>query len=84
MKTTKDAPDPDIYEHIGYFFALLYLADDDPKNAIWHLQNALIINESGIFEDFLEIDTYLLYAQYPDVQYLVSPYSDQFSDVRNN
>lgn len=79
-----DSPDPDIYEHIGYFFALLHLADNDPKSAIWHLQNALILNEEGIFEDFLEIDTFQLYTQYPDVQYLVSPYSDQYSDVRNN
>lgn len=79
-----DSTDPDIYEHIGYFFALLFLADNDPKTAIWHLQNALILNENGIFEDFLEIDSMSLYTQYPDVQYLVSPYSDQYSDIRNN
>ncbi len=79
-----DSDDPDLYEHLGYFFALLFIADNNPKQAIQHLQNALIINESGIFEDFLAIDTEQLYKQFPDIYYMVSPYSDQFSDVRNN
>jgi len=79
-----DAPDPDLYEHIGYFLALLYIADSDPNTAIRHLQNALIINEKSINEDFLEIDTEKLHEQYPDIYYLVSPYLDKTSDVRNN
>lgn len=79
-----DSPEPDIYEHIGYFFALLHLADGNTAEAIKHLQNALIINENGIHEDFLDIDTDKLYEQYPDVFYLVSPYTDRSSNIRNN
>ena len=44
----------------------------------------VIINENGIHEDFLDIDTDKLYEQYPDVFYLVSPYTDRSSNIRNN
>ncbi|MBP5495609.1 MAG: hypothetical protein J6X98_00335 [Bacteroidales bacterium] len=79
-----DSPDSELYLHLGYFLALLHIADNDPVNAIHHLQNALIINENGISEDFLEIDSEKLYEQYPDIYYIVSPYLDRISDVRNN
>ena len=79
-----DSPDTELFEHLGYFLALLYLSDGNPAAAIHHLQNALIINENEVFEDFLEIDTEKLYEQYPDIYYLVSPYLDRMSDVRNN
>ncbi len=79
-----DSAESNLYEHLGYFLALLYLADNDPNTAIHHLQNALILNEASISEDFLEIDTEKLYEMYPDVYYMVSPYLDRFSNVRNN
>ena len=79
-----DSPDPELYLHLGYFLALLYIADGSPNDAIRHLQNALLINENGISEDFLEIDSEKLYEQYPDIFYVVSPYLDRISDVRNN
>ena len=79
-----DSDDDELYLHLGYFLALLYLADNNPNSAIHHLQNALILNEEGISEDFLEIDSERLYEQYPDVYYMVSPYLDRVSDVRNN
>jgi hypothetical protein len=79
-----DSEDPYLFEHLGYFYALLYLADGVPLQALHHLQNALVIYEDGITEDFLDIDTDKLYEQYPDIYYLVSPYLDRISDVRNN
>lgn len=79
-----DLPDTELFEHLGYFLALLHIADDNPRDAAHHLQNAIILNENNIFEDFLDIDTEKLYAQYPDIYFMVSPYLEQKTDVRNN
>lgn len=79
-----DLPDPEIYKHIGYYFALLYLADGKPAIGIQHLQNALIINEEGVRRDFLDLDTDLLYTQNPEVFMMVSPYTDHLPDIHNN
>ena len=79
-----DSEEPYLFEHLGYFYALLLLANGEPHRALHHLQNALVIYEDGIIEDFLDIDTDKLYEQYPDIYYLVSPYLDRISDVRNN
>ena len=78
------SPDPEIYKHIGYYFALLYLADGKPAIGIQHLQNALIINEEGVRRDFLDLDTDLLYTQNPEVFMMVSPYTDHLPDIHNN
>ena len=79
-----DLPDPEIYKHLGYFLALLYIADGKPGVGIKHLQNALIINEEGIHRDFLDLDTDLLYTQNPEVFMMVSPYLDHLPDFQNN
>ncbi len=79
-----DSEEPYLFEHLGYFYALLLLTEGDVSKSIHHLQNALAIYEEGVVEDFLDIDTNKLYEQYPDVYYLVSPYLDQISDIRNN
>ena len=79
-----DLPDPEIYKHIGYYFALLYIADGKPAIGIQHLQNALIINEEGVRPDFLDLDTDLLYTQNPEVLMMVSPYTDHLPDIHNN
>ena len=79
-----DLPDPEIYKHIGYYFALLYIADGKPAIGIQHLQNALIINEEGVRQDFLDLDTDLLYTQNPEVLMMVSPYIDHLPDIQNN
>lgn len=79
-----DLPDTELYEHLGYFLALLYAANSDPKKAVQHLQNALVINEENIQMDFLDIDTEKIYAKYPDIYFIVSPYLDQQMDIRSN
>ena len=79
-----DLPDEELYEHLGYFLALLHIANANPRTAAHHLHNALVLNENNIFEDFLDIDSEKLYAQYPDIYFMVSPYLDHVSDVRNN
>ena len=79
-----DLPDAELYEHLGYFLALLYIANNDPKTGLQHLQNALILNQEGIRRDFLSIDTDMLYTLYPEIYMLVSPYSDHLLDIHNN
>ena len=79
-----DLPDEELFEHLGYFLALLHIADANPRTAARHLHNALILNEKNIYEDFLDIDMEKLYAQYPDIFFMVSPYLDQQMDVRSN
>lgn len=79
-----DLPDEELYEHLGYFLALSYIADGKPKIGIQHLQNALILNEDGIRSDFLDLDTDMLYTLYPEIYMLVGPYSDHLPDIHNN
>lgn len=79
-----DLPDPELYKHIGYYFALLYLADGQPEIGIQHLQNALIINEEGVRHDFIELDTDLLYTQNQEIIMMVSKYIDHLPDIHNN
>ena len=79
-----DLDDPEIYKHLGYFFALLYIADGKPGIGIQHLQNALIINEEGVHHDFLDLDTDLLYTQNPEVLMMVTPYLDHLPNIQNN
>ncbi len=79
-----DLPDEELYEHLGYFLALSYIADGKPQTGLQHLQNALILNEDGIRNDFIDLDTDLLYTLYPEIYMLVSPYSDHRPDIHNN
>lgn len=79
-----DLPDPELYKHLGYFLALLNIANGNHKAAIQHLQNAITINENGIKQDFLDIDTDLLYTQNPEIFMLVSPYTDYRPNIHNN
>lgn len=79
-----DLQDPELYEHLGYFLALLYMANGQHKTCIRHLQNALAINEKDVKQDFLDIDTDLLYTQNPDIFMIVSPYTDYRPNIHNN
>lgn len=79
-----DLQDPELYEHLGYFLALLYIANGHHRKGIQHLQNAIAINENGIKEDFLDIDTDLLYTQNPEIFMIVSPYTDYRPNIHNN
>ena len=79
-----DLPDTELYEHLGYFLALLYIANGNHRLGIKHLQNALAINEKGIKQDFLDIDTDLLYTQNPEIFMIVSPYTDYRPNIHNN
>ena len=79
-----DLPDTELYEHLGYFLALLYIANGNPKIGLQHLQNALILNQDGIRSDFLDMDTDMLYSLYPEIYMMVSPYCDHLPDIRNN
>ena len=79
-----DLPDTELYNHLGYYLALLYIADGKPQTGLQHLQNALILNQSGVRSDFLDMDTDLLYSLYPEIYMMVSPYCDHLPDIRNN
>ena len=79
-----DLPDDELYEHLGYFLALSYIADGKPNTGLQHLQNALILNQDGVRSDFLDLDTDMLYTLYPEIYMLVSPYSDHLPDIHNN
>ena len=79
-----DLPDTELYEHLGYFLALLYIANGDPKTGLQHLQNALILNQDGVRRDFLDLDTDMLYSLYPEIYMIVSPFSDHLPDIHNN
>ena len=79
-----ELPDDELYEHLGYFLALSYIADGKPQTGLQHLQNALILNQDGIRSDFLDLDTDMLYSLYPEIYMMVSPYCDHLPDIRNN
>jgi tetratricopeptide (TPR) repeat protein len=79
-----ELPDTELYEHLGYFLALLYIANGNPKTGLQHLQNALILNQNGVRKDFLDMDTDMLYSLYPEIYMMVSPFSDHLPDIHNN
>ncbi len=79
-----DLPDTEVYKHLGYYLALLYIADGNPNTGLQHLKNALILNQEGVKEDFLDIDSDMLYSLYPEIFMMVSPYCDRLPDIHNN
>ena len=79
-----DLPDTEVYKHLGYYLALLYIANGDPNTGLQHLKNALILNPDGVRNDFIDIDTDMLYSLYPEIFMMVSPYCDHLPDIHNN